>query len=336
MSEAFFQNSYYIANSFGCILYGAEIVLYAMTMHKLLSPKARKTRQERFFILFSTVVLVLITIALSTQVVFGEEMWIVHADFPRGQGAYLAQFASVWYQTMGTAASFALNCLTSGFLIYRCFVMWSDVRAVVVPGLLWITALALGIVQLWASGAPQGNFFAGLAAKVEVASNATSIALSVLGTSLIVGRILYFARQSKKLLGAETQSMQTYYGATAIVVESMLPNALADIAAVISFGMNSEVSIVFSTISGVLGCVGPQMLMLRVVQGRAWRRNQFSDAMTSIAFASRAPPRASLHLDSSASRCDGGDLRVDLESKRDLSADDAGSSAISADNDRAG
>ncbi|KAI0058893.1 hypothetical protein BV25DRAFT_1829645 [Artomyces pyxidatus] len=298
-----------------------------MTMDKILSPKAHKTRQERFFILFSTVVLMLNTIGLSTQIVSGEEMWIVHAKFPGSQGAYSEQFASVWCQTMGTAAYFALICLISGFLIYRCFVMWSDVRAVILPGILWIAALALGLIKLWASGAPHGKF-AGLAANVVVAYGAMTIAISVLGTSLLVGRILYFARQSK-LLGVETQNMQMYYGATAIVAESMLPTALANLAVVVSLGMNSEVSIVFDTISGGLGCVGPQLLILRVVQGRAWRRNQLSDAMTSIAFASRAPPRASLYMDSTASRGEDGDIRVDLERRSDLSADDAGSSTIS-------
>ncbi|KAI0055760.1 hypothetical protein BV25DRAFT_1815157 [Artomyces pyxidatus] len=321
MSDALFQNSYYIANSFGCILYGMELVLYEMTMHKLLSSKARNTRRERFLILFSTAILVLVTTALSTQVVFGEEMWIVNTNFPGGQDAYLQQFAAVWYQTLGTTASFTLNCFASGFLIHRCFVLWEDVRIVIVPGILCVASCALGVVQLWASGAPQSDFFAGLAAKIEVAYTVTNIALSVLGTGLIMGRILYFAHQSKKL-GAGTQSMQTYYGVTAIIVESMLPNALSGIAAVVSFSMNSEVSIVFATISGLLGCVGPQMILLRVVQGRAWRRDQLTEVMTPLAFASRSPPGASVHLDSTAP-CDGGDIPVDLEletaRKRDLS-----------------
>ena len=66
---------------------------------------------------FSTAMLCLITIYMSTEAVFGQEMWIVHADYPGGQDAYLGDFVNVWYQTLGTAASILQNFLSDALLV---------------------------------------------------------------------------------------------------------------------------------------------------------------------------------------------------------------------------
>ncbi|KAI0057078.1 hypothetical protein BV25DRAFT_1469453 [Artomyces pyxidatus] len=334
MSDALFQNSYYIGNNFNCILYGVELVLYTMTMQKLLSHKTRRTRPDRFFIFFSTANLILITIYVAVQSVFGEEMWIVNADFPGGQGAYLEEFAAVWYQTMGTTASVALNLLSDGLLIYRCFIVWSDVRVVIVPGLLYLATLALGIVELWASGAPHDDFFAGLAANLGLSYYATSIGLNVLVTCLITGRIMTIARTSNKYLGAEIS--QTYVGVAAIIIESALPYTLSGIAFLVSYGMDSGISILFLSIYVMFTCVSPQMLVLRVVEGRAWRRNQLTDASTTLNFSSNGLPGASDYTNSTATRSavvgDGG-IHVHLQTTRkgDRSLEDVGKFAVSSD-----
>lgn len=94
---------------------GIELILYGMTMKVLLKNK-RKTRSDKFFMFFSSALLVLITIFVATEAVFGEEMWIVNANYPGGQAAYLGAYAAVWYQTLGTASSFVLNLLADGLM----------------------------------------------------------------------------------------------------------------------------------------------------------------------------------------------------------------------------
>ena len=74
-------------------------------------------RSSRFFISLSTVLLILITIFVAAQSILGEEMWIVNADYPGGSAAYLAAYASVWYQTMGTASSVILQLMSDGLLV---------------------------------------------------------------------------------------------------------------------------------------------------------------------------------------------------------------------------
>ena len=72
---------------------------------------------HRLFVFLSTGLLCLITVYLFAQNFFGEEMWIVHVDYPGGSGQYLADHAAVWYETLGSAASIALNLMSDGLLV---------------------------------------------------------------------------------------------------------------------------------------------------------------------------------------------------------------------------
>lgn len=85
-------------------------------MKQLLRRDRKKTNMEKFFIAFSTALLLLITINISTTAVFGEEMWIVHATFPGGPAAWFAANVNIWYQTLGTTSVVALNCLADGLM----------------------------------------------------------------------------------------------------------------------------------------------------------------------------------------------------------------------------
>lgn len=74
-------------------------------------------RTNRFFAIFSTILLFLVTIFVAVQAVFGEEMWIVNAGFEGGPGAYLSTHASVWYQTLGTTASIIMQLMSDALLV---------------------------------------------------------------------------------------------------------------------------------------------------------------------------------------------------------------------------
>lgn len=77
----------------------------------------QRTRADRFLIGFSTVLLALNTIYWTTQAYFGEQMWIVHADYPGGMDAYLADNVAVWYQTWGTAAVTISNLMADALMV---------------------------------------------------------------------------------------------------------------------------------------------------------------------------------------------------------------------------
>lgn len=95
---------------------GVELVLYFMTLRQVFRIRNR-TRMDKFLIVFSTVLLVLNTIYWTTQAYFGQQMWVVHADYPGGMDAFLAAYVAVWYQTWGSAAVMVSNLMADALMV---------------------------------------------------------------------------------------------------------------------------------------------------------------------------------------------------------------------------
>ncbi|OCH85525.1 hypothetical protein OBBRIDRAFT_798064 [Obba rivulosa] len=269
--SALFQNCFYIGNEFNAILYGVELVLYYLTLKHLVSHEGRQnTKHEKFLIGFSTALLILITIFMATDAVFGEELWVVNQNFPGGTEAWFGLNVSVWYQTMGTASVVALNWLADGLMIYRCFIIWSSFLSIIIPSIIFLGTIALGILELWASGAPGTDFFAGKAQQIGLAYFSTTIGLEFIVTTLIVIRITTQARHIQDVLGRSVA--RTYTSTAALVVESALPLTLSGIAYVVPLGLNSDVTALTGAIYVMFACISPQLLILRVLSGRVWTR----------------------------------------------------------------
>ncbi|KAM5531445.1 hypothetical protein V8D89_014902 [Ganoderma adspersum] len=292
--SSLFQNAYYLAINFNAILYGAELAIYWMTMKVLLDK--RKTCQcsgtDKFYAAFSTALLILITIYMSTEAVFGQEMWIVRSGDPGGSAAFLAKNVNIWYQTMGTTASVILIVLSDALLIYRMYVIWPDFRVVAFPCFLYIASIALGIIELYSSGKPDANFFVGTAAQLGLAYYATTISLNVIATGVICARLVYFSRAATFKLNlasggpiatdSRAAEILRYTGTLPVVVESALPYSLAGVAFLVSYGMQSDVAILFGALYGMFTCISPQLIVLRVVTGEAWTRDKTSETLSVI------------------------------------------------------
>ncbi|KAI0370703.1 hypothetical protein BV20DRAFT_943459 [Pilatotrama ljubarskyi] len=323
-ANAIFQNCYYVGNNFNAILYGIELVLYFASVSIILSGKDKTRAGNRFFLCFSTVLLLMITIYVAVQAVFGEEMWIVNVDYPGGSAQYLADNAAVWYQTLGSAASIVLNLMSDGLLLYRCFVVWGDLRVILLPGVLYLATAALGILTCYVSGKPNADFFVGEAEQIALAYSTVVIALNVTASTLICVRILFLTRQMRGALGSE--SVRMYTGAAALIIESALPYTLFGIAYVVSLGLNSPTSILFLSIYVMFTCVSPQMIVLRVLMGRAWSREAATRTRTAMVFTSAPVSDFTDVLTSGYASGDGTTLNLPTishisTSQRDLSSD---------------
>lgn len=304
--SALFQNSYYVVNNINAILYGIELVVYFMIVRHVVRNRQR-TRADRFLIGFSTVLLALNTIYWTTQAYFGEQMWIVHADYPGGMDAYLAANVAVWYQTWGTAAVTISNLMADALMMYRVYVIWNNASVVVLPALIWLGSLGSGIGLLIESGRPNGNYYAGTATKFGTAWNVLVFSFNVITTSLICGRILYIGRR----VSVTSEGTQAYTGAIAIIVESALPFTLGSMAYVIAYGIGSDLAIAFSCYA-MFTAISPQLIALRVLERRAWRKESTSAFLTTINFSDRT----------AATTTRGGSLNADyeLDKRKDASS----------------
>ncbi|KAH9850942.1 hypothetical protein C2E23DRAFT_268118 [Lenzites betulinus] len=284
--SSLFQNSYYLAINFNAILYGVELVLYGMTMNALFNNRKKWTRSDKFYMAFSTALLFLITIYMSTEAVFGQEMWIVHANEPGGSLEYLIENADIWYQTMGTTASVILNILSDALLIYRMYVVWTSYAVIAFPCVVYVATIALGIIELYASGKPNADFFVGTAAHFGVAYYTLTISLNVIATGVICARLMYFGRAVEAASKTQGRGVgaRRYTGTLPIVIESALPYSMAGFAFLVAYGIQSDISILFGAFYGMFTCISPQLIVLRVVTGQAWTKDQTAQSVSALEF----------------------------------------------------
>ncbi|KAJ7116339.1 hypothetical protein C8R44DRAFT_205866 [Mycena epipterygia] len=275
------ERSWYIGNTFFAILYGIELCMFFISAHFLWrSPQADKSRFV--YIAYSGTLLVLITIAMSCNLFFGEMMWIEHRDVEGGPVAFFNDNIAAWYNTFGTAADVTANVLGDGLMLYRCYVFWSstNIWIIVFPALLFLASTSMGIVTTIQSGVPGGDLFHGTAVNFAVPWLVLTITFNVVTTSMIAIRLFAVSRQMRTVLSAERA--EVYTGVIAILVESALPFTLLGIGYLVTFIRMDPEALAFASIWGCFS-LSPQAIILRVSMGSAWSKKTVSQYGTNTA-----------------------------------------------------
>ena len=97
---------------------GVELVLYFLTLQGLFRRGSHNSaKSRRFFTIYSTILLLLLTIDISVNAVWGEQMWITNqANVP----GFIVAETSVWYQTLGSTSVVALIFMGDALLVCKC------------------------------------------------------------------------------------------------------------------------------------------------------------------------------------------------------------------------
>ena len=93
---------------------GVGMVLYFKTIYALLHHPGERTKADVFYVLFSTVMFLLITVWISMQGISGEKMWVSNAhssDDPHGL------YMRGWYMDVATIAIVVLQLMTDGLMV---------------------------------------------------------------------------------------------------------------------------------------------------------------------------------------------------------------------------
>ena len=96
---------------------GVELVLYFLTLQGLFRRGSHNSaKSRRFFTIYSTVLLLLLTVDISVNAVWGEQMWITNqANVP----GFIVAETSVWYQTLGSTSVVALIFMGDALLVCK-------------------------------------------------------------------------------------------------------------------------------------------------------------------------------------------------------------------------
>ncbi|TBU37766.1 hypothetical protein BD309DRAFT_973321 [Dichomitus squalens] len=280
-----FQVSYYLGTLFNALLYGVELVIYCASVHIIIrcGAKPMRSRGARFLLAFSTGLLLLTTVWAAIEASLGQRMWIANPNYPGGSAEYLAKNAPMGYKIAGSAAAVVLNMMTDGLLLYRCYVVWADVRVIIFPLFLYLSTVPLGILALFVNAVESNaRLWLGGMQPYTLAYTSVAISSNLLVSALICVRILFLARHTRAALGDEAAHM--YTNAVALVVESALAYAVCGVVYVVVLAVQSSMSVMFASCYVMFTCLASQMIVLRVLMGRAWTQEAVARSTTRIQF----------------------------------------------------
>ncbi|KAJ7208001.1 hypothetical protein GGX14DRAFT_634786 [Mycena pura] len=264
------ERSWYIGNTMFAILYGIEICMFFMSAHFMCI--SRRPRRS-IYIAYSGTLLVLITIAMASNLFFGQMMWIEHRDVDGGPVAFYVANIAAWYNTLGTAADVMANVLGDGLMLYRCYVFYTGMNQWIVgfPTLLWLASTAMGTTATIQSGFPGGDFFIGTTVNFAIPWLVLTITFNIVTTLMITFRLLAMSRTMRKVLPKERARI--YSGVIAILVETALPFTILGIGYIITYIRTAPEALAFANIWGCFVSLSPQAIILRVAMGSAWSKS---------------------------------------------------------------
>jgi len=279
-----FEHSFYVGNFISGILYGVNLVLYYLTLQGLFHKgNHNSARSRRFFALYSTVLLVLLTIDITVNAIWGEFFWINGREAPGGIFAWFGENVNVWYQAMGSTTVVIMIFMGDALLLYRLFILYgSSYYVIALPLLAYFAAFAFAIIELVIAFKPNGNFFSHSTINWGVPYYSITIGLNIVITLLIVSRLLKLGKAVSRALGRDSAKM--YTSVASMLIESAAPYSLVGIMFLVPFARNSMTAISFGQVWAKLTCICPQMIILRVATGRAWGRDVVTQASSTVQF----------------------------------------------------
>lgn len=100
-------------------LSGIQLALYFKTMHVVLARRREPWKRDAFYAGFSSVMLLLITIRIASEGVYGQKMWLVDRNYPGGPVAYGEAHASDVYMDLGATAVVILQQMADALMVRR-------------------------------------------------------------------------------------------------------------------------------------------------------------------------------------------------------------------------
>ncbi|KAJ7190714.1 hypothetical protein GGX14DRAFT_381918 [Mycena pura] len=279
------------------IAYGANVVLFATTVVVLLR-RAKKAS----------------TVAILALTCFLFSLCTVH---------YSLNFNNVYNGTMvharphiseethllaGADMIFAITDFCSQLiLIYRCYLVWGRTIWVVVLPLLvafasvgaWnlvylydssclCAACGLALIGLVLSISPTAPQAPAAIVPVGDAAFAMSLILNFMVSSLIVGRIWWVTRISRRLQGIHRHSTNSIQKAVGIIIESGLLFLSAQFVFVVLFATAHPAQAVVEPVATQIYATAPMLIIVRVGMGAAFEQTNPTAMNTSLRFNTKA------------------------------------------------
>ncbi|KAH6907551.1 hypothetical protein BKA70DRAFT_358608 [Coprinopsis sp. MPI-PUGE-AT-0042] len=262
------------------------LVLYGLSGF-LVTPKDRRKGRLRFIII-SALMLVMCAIDI------GFDVWrsflLMYTGGPDGESylrvsSVLSARYENWNRPIGDAFFFAAVALGDFLMLWRCLILWTDKRWVVLfPSLACVGSIASNIAYLASEAASN----TGLKSQMQLAGAVLNVAMNIMITFLIVFRVMRARFRTAKAFPHQ-KPPRWYSEVTAIIVESAAPLAIFGIifmalrgtvlsesgrrlqsGQVLRRGRLNIVTGFSQCLYNAFCTLSPQMIIVRVTRGKAW------------------------------------------------------------------
>ncbi|KAI5835253.1 hypothetical protein K523DRAFT_291923 [Schizophyllum commune Tattone D] len=207
------------------------------------------------------------TLNYAANTELGLRVYVDNRLYPGGPSAFLvAHYADPCY-VMGNASYVVASALADALLLYRCYIVWAEQwRIVILPVCVYLASISMSVLLMYQVSQPATSLWHQV--NFGLAYFSLSLAVNVILTFLIAGRMLAISKRIKDTLGA--QHAHTYTSVAALVVESAAPYALTNLVFIVTYGIGSPASYALLPILSQVMCTSAMLIILRVASGRAW------------------------------------------------------------------
>ncbi|KAI0336216.1 hypothetical protein GY45DRAFT_590373 [Cubamyces sp. BRFM 1775] len=174
------------------LLYGAYVVVFILTTWVLLHRRRHRTKNavQDPMMWISLVMFCMATLHIGVNYTRIIKAFITFRDAPGGPAAFFNQL-SEFTQIFGSTIYIAQTLIGDGVILYRCYLVWNDIRLVLVPLILLLgsTASGIGILYSFAKIVPEAEIFVTQLQRWIVSFFSFTLATNIICTGLIALRI---------------------------------------------------------------------------------------------------------------------------------------------------
>ncbi|KAL1708964.1 hypothetical protein EV121DRAFT_253474 [Schizophyllum commune] len=261
-------------NFIGAILcgsaWGVLLTVAFMTVQALLASLRSNPHWSRTampLLAFVVIIVACGTLNFAGNTDISRRMFVENRMYPGGPSMFLNDHYDDPMNVLGNAGYIIANFFADALLLYRCYVVWAKRWwIIVIPGCVFIASTTMSIFLLYQVSQPTESLW--LHVDVGLTYFSLSLAVNLLLTLLIVGRLLSLSNQVTRMLGS--QHARTYTSVAALLVESAAPYAVANLIFIVTYGIGSPGSNVVLPVLSQIMCTSSVLIILRVANGRAW------------------------------------------------------------------
>ncbi|KXN91605.1 hypothetical protein AN958_12723 [Leucoagaricus sp. SymC.cos] len=261
----------------GAIAYGIHLTLFIWCFHLLLQKK--KNMADWFLMVYVSLLFVMGNIGNGTNIKVGELTFVDNRNYPGGPNAYFATGAGPVGLTCNVI--YIINTwFQDGLLLYRFWMFFArDGRwyLAILPCLMFLASVALSLILIVMLCVPGITLWSTISINLAIPYWAISIALNVIITACIATRLLYMRYQMRRVL---VGSGSEYISITSMMIESAALYTTNGLIFLVSYAVNSPIQNLALPVLGQTQSISPLLIILRVLQGRAWSSSSLAKFQT--------------------------------------------------------